>query len=140
MSIKKKYNVCVVGATGTVGNSILKILVERNFPFSRISALASDRSTGKVLDVGKLKLKVESIKTFDFKDVDIVFLATESEISKTVASHIKEVSNCVIIDNSSYFRMKKGVPLVVPEVNSSALNNIQRPCIIGNPNCSTIQW
>ena len=139
MSLKKKYNICVVGATGTVGNNILEILVKRNFPFARVSALASDRSTNKVLDIGTLKLKVESIKTFDFKNIDIVFLATESEISKNVANHIKEVSNCVIIDNSSYFRMKKDVPLVVPEVNSFALNNIQKPCVIGNPNCSTIQ-
>jgi aspartate-semialdehyde dehydrogenase len=135
---KEKYNVCVVGATGTVGSKILEILVERKFP-ARIFALASDKSESTVLKIGKMEFKVESTKNFCFKDADIVFLATESEVSRDIANQIKKVSNCVIIDNSSHFRMKQGIPLVVPEVNSSSLNNIARPWIICNPNCSTIQ-
>lgn len=138
MTSKKEYNVCVIGATGTVGSKILEILIERKFP-ARISALASDKSDSSILNIGKQKFKVESVKNFCFKDADIVFLATKSEVSKSIADHIKEVSNCIIIDNSSYFRMKEGIPLVVPEVNSSSLDNIVKPSIICNPNCSTIQ-
>lgn len=138
MTSKKEYNVCVIGATGTVGSKILEILIERKFP-ARISALASDKSDSSILNIGKQKFKVESVKNFCFKDVDIVFLATKSEVSKSIADHIKEVSNCIIIDNSSYFRIKEGIPLVVPEVNSSSLDNIVKPSIICNPNCSTIQ-
>lgn len=138
MTSKKEYNICVIGATGTVGSKILEILIERKFP-ARISALASDRSESSILNIGKIKLKVESVKNFCFKDADIVFLATKSKISKSIADHIKKVSNCIIIDNSSYFRMKEDIPLVVPEVNPSSLDNIARPSIICNPNCSTIQ-
>ena len=141
MFVEKKYNVCVVGATGTVGNKILEILIERKFLFSRISAVASSRSESKILNIGKLKLQVEGIETFDFTKIDIAFLATEAEISKKIADRIKEVgSKCIIIDNSSYFRMKSVVPLVVPEVNPSSLDNITKPSIIGNPNCSQYKW
>lgn len=137
--MQRKYNICVIGATGSVGSQMLKILVERKFPFAKIHALASDRSESTVLKVAGLELKLGKIMNFDFKDVDIVFLATESEVSRDIVNHIKSVGNCFIIDNSSYFRIKKDVPLVIPEVNPEALDNIKKTCVISNPNCSTIQ-
>ena len=123
MTSNKKYNVCVVGATGTVGSKILEILIERKFP-ANIFAVASDRSASSVLNIGKSKFEVEGINNFCFKSIDIVFLATKSEISKDIANKIKAISNCIIIDNSSHFRMQEDIPLVVPEVNASSLDNI----------------
>ncbi|HCX14721.1 MAG TPA: aspartate-semialdehyde dehydrogenase [Rhodospirillaceae bacterium] len=133
------YVVAVIGATGNVGREILQILWERNFPVSKIIALASARSIGKEISFGADEvLKVQDLETFDFKGVDI---ALSSPGAKVSAMHTPRAAaaGCVVIDNTSYFRMDKDVPLVVPEVNPGALVRYKNKHIIATPNCSTIQ-
>ena len=132
------YRVAVVGATGAVGREILKILAERNFPVDDIAALASGRSAGKDVSFGdKRVLKVQSLDKFDFKGWDIGLFSPGAAVSAIHAPRAAE-AGCIVIDNTSHFRMDPDVPLVVPEVNPDALNRIRRG-IIANPNCSTIQ-
>ena len=134
------YRVAVVGATGNVGREILNILVERQFPFDEIAAVASPRSTGDIIDLGDSgkELKVQNIEHFDFSTWDIALFAAGSEVSKVYAPIAAE-AGCTVIDNSSLYRMDPDVPLIVPEVNPEAIDGYRTRNIIANPNCSTAQ-
>jgi aspartate-semialdehyde dehydrogenase len=132
------YRVAVVGATGAVGREIIKTLVEREFPIKDIVALASARSVGQEISFGdKRVLKVQNLDTFDFTGTDIGLFSPGAAISKVHAPRAA-AAGCLVIDNTSEFRMDPDVPLVVPEVNPQALKKIRKG-IIANPNCSTIQ-
>ena len=133
------YRVAVVGATGAVGREIIKTLVERNFPVSEVIALASGRSTGSEISYGdKRVLKVQNLETFDFTGCDIGLFSPGASVSAIYAPKAA-AAGCVVIDNTSQFRMDPDVPLVVPEVNPQALAKFAKRRIIANPNCSTIQ-
>jgi len=132
------YRVAVVGATGAVGREILKTLAERRFPVSEVAAVASGKSAGKEVSFGeKTVLKVQALDSFDFKGWDIGLFSPGAAASAIHAPRAAE-AGCIVIDNTSHFRMEPDVPLVVPEVNPEALSRIRRG-IIANPNCSTIQ-
>ncbi len=134
------YRIVVAGATGNVGREILNILAEREFPFDEIAVLASSRSQGEEVDFGETgkKLKVQNIANFDPKGWDIALFAIGSEATKVYAPQFAAVG-CVVIDNSSLYRMDPDVPLIVPEVNPEAIAGYTRRNIIANPNCSTAQ-
>ena len=132
------YRVAVVGATGAVGREIIKTLSERRFPVKEIVALASARSVGQQVSFGEKQiLKVQSLEKFDFTGFDIGLFSPGAAISAVHAPRAAK-AGCLVIDNTSQFRMDPDVPLVVPEVNPEALNDIKRG-IVANPNCSTIQ-
>jgi len=132
------YRVAVVGATGAVGREILKTLAERDFPVDEIAAVASPRSAGQEVSFGeKAVLKVKNLETFDFKGWDIALFSPGAAVSAIHAPRAA-AAGCLVIDNTSQFRMEHDVPLVVPEVNPQALGRIRRG-IVANPNCSTIQ-
>ena len=136
MNKKEKYNVVVVGATGAVGRRMVATLEERNFPVARLTALASARSVGQTLLFRGQTIEVKELREDSFMGIDIALFSVGSSISKQYAPIAVE-SGCVVIDNSSAWRMEKDVPLIVPEVNPSALR--EQCGIIANPNCSTIQ-
>lgn len=136
MNKKEKYEVAVVGATGAVGRRMLTTLEERNFPVANLTALASARSAGQTLAFRGQAIKVKELREDSFKGIDIALFSAGGAISKQLAPIAVE-SGCVVIDNSSAWRMDKDVPLIVPEVNPSALGDEWG--IIANPNCSTIQ-
>jgi aspartate-semialdehyde dehydrogenase len=133
------YRVAVVGATGAVGREMLKTLAERRFPADEVAALASGRSTGSEVSFGeKTVLKVKNLETFDFTGWDIALFSPGAAVSAVHAPRAA-AAGCVVIDNSSQFRMDPDVPLVVPEVNPHHLRQFAKRRIIANPNCSTIQ-
>ncbi len=133
------YRVAVVGATGAVGREMLKTLAERRFPADEVAAVASGRSTGQEVSFGdKQVLKVKNLETFDFRGWDIGLFSPGASVSAVHAPRAA-AAGCVVIDNTSHFRMEPDVPLVVPEVNPQALAKFTRRNIIANPNCSTIQ-
>mgnify|MGYP006060050867 FL=1 len=133
------YNIAVVGATGAVGREMLQTLSERNFPLNNIYALASKSSIGREVSFGDDKiLKVLSLEDFDFEKVDIALFSAGSDIAKKYGPIVGK-TGCIVIDNSSCFRMDDDVPLIVPEVNPDAINSFKKRNIIANPNCSTIQ-
>ena len=136
MNKKEKYNVVVVGATGAVGRRMVATLEERNFPVARLTALASARSVGQTLLFRGQTIEVKELREDSFMGIDIALFSVGSSISKQYAPIAVE-SGCVVIDNSSAWRMERDVPLIVPEVNPSALR--EKCGIIANPNCSTIQ-
>ena len=132
------YKVAVIGATGVVGREMLKTLVQRQFPVSEVVALASTRSVGREVSFGDdHTLKIKALDHYDFKGTDIALMSAGGAIAKEWAPKIA-AQGCMVIDNSSAWRMDRQVPLVVPEVNADALNDIPRG-IIANPNCSTAQ-
>ena len=134
------YRVVVVGATGNVGREMLAVLSERAFPIDEVAAVASARSTGSEVefgDTGKM-LKVKNIDHFDFTGWDIALFAAGSAVAKLHAPRAAS-QGCVVIDNSSHFRMDPDVPLIVPEVNPDAIDGYKARNIIANPNCSTAQ-
>ena len=131
------YKVAVVGATGNVGREMLSVLAERQFPVSEVVALASTRSVGTEVSFGDGTLKVKALDYFDFKDTDICLMSAGGKVAKEWAPKIA-AQGAIVIDNSSAWRMDREVPLVVPEVNADALNEIKKG-IIANPNCSTAQ-
>ncbi len=133
---KEEYVVAVVGATGAVGNEMIAILEERKFPVEKLRLFASERSEGKTLEFQGSEIPVESLNEESFKGIDIALFSAGAERSKTWAP-VAAKSGCVVIDNSSQWRMDPEVPLVVPEVNAHDLK--QHKGIIANPNCSTIQ-
>jgi len=133
------YRVAVAGATGAVGREIIKTLAERDFPVADIAALASGRSVGQQLSFGEKRvLTVQSLDAFDFAGWDIGLFSPGAAVSAIHAPRAAE-AGCIVIDNTSQFRMEPDVPLVVPEVNPQALARYTRRGIIANPNCSTIQ-
>jgi aspartate-semialdehyde dehydrogenase len=133
------YRVAVVGATGAVGREMLKTLAEREFPVSEVAAVASGRSAGAEVSFGeKTVLKVKTLDTFDFTGWDIALFSPGASVSAIHAPRAA-AAGCVVIDNTSQFRMDPDVPLVVPEVNPQDLRWFNKRNIIANPNCSTIQ-
>ncbi len=131
------YKVAVVGATGNVGREMLSVLAERQFPVSEVVALASTRSVGTEVSFGDHVLKIKALDYFDFKGTDICLMSAGGAISKEWSPKIA-AKGALVIDNSSAWRMDRQVPLIVPEVNADALNDIKKG-IVANPNCSTIQ-
>jgi aspartate-semialdehyde dehydrogenase len=134
------YRVVVVGATGNVGREMLNILAEREFPCDEIAALASSRSQGTEIEFGETgkMLKVQNVDNFDFTGWDIALFAAGSGPTQIHAPRAA-AAGCVVIDNSSLYRMDPDVPLIVPEVNPDAIDGYTARNIIANPNCSTAQ-
>ena len=135
---EKKINIAVAGATGAVGNQMLTCLEERNFPVKSIKLLASRRSVGRKLRFRGDQIAVEELTENSFKGIDIALFSAGGTASKDFAP-FAEKNGCVVVDNSSAWRMDPEVPLVVPEVNSHAIAGYTNKGIIANPNCSTIQ-
>ncbi len=131
----KKYNVAILGATGAVGQEMLKILGERNFPYNELKLLASKRSAGEEVEFKGKKYIIEEAAENSFENIDVVLCAAENYISEALSPAAVN-AGAVVIDNSSAFRMKDDVPLVVPEVNAEDVRTHKG--IIANPNCSTI--
>ena len=129
------YNIAVIGATGVVGVEILNILFERKFPVDKIYAVASNKSSGKPVSFGKEILYTEDINVFNFRDIDIAFFATSSEISRKFVP-IAVKSGCIVIDKSSEYRQDKDIPLIIPEINSEDLKLYKKKNIISSPNCT----
>ena len=136
--MSKKYNVAVVGATGAVGETMLEILAERNFPVGEVYALASANSAGKRVEFNGGALVVQDLATFDFSKAQIGLFSPGASVSAIYAP-IAAAAGCVVIDNTSQFRYVDDIPLVVPEVNPEAIADYKNHGIIANPNCSTIQ-
>jgi len=134
------YRVAVVGATGNVGREMLATLAEREFPLDEVVAVASSRSTGTEVEFGESgrTLKCKNLEHFDFAGIDIALFSAGSGPAKEYAPKAA-AAGCVVIDNSSYYRMDPDVPLVVPEVNPEAIDGYTKRNIIANPNCSTAQ-
>jgi len=129
-------NIAIVGATGNVGRKTLEVLEKKELSIDNLFLVASSRSSGKKINFKGKEHEVLDLENFDFSKVKIAFFAAGGEISKKFAH--KAAKNCLVIDNSSYYRMDPEVPLIVPQVNSDDLKNIKKN-IIANPNCSTIQ-
>ena len=140
--MSKKYNVAIAGATGNVGREIIQILEDRDFPIDKLYLLASSRSKGQKIDFKGDEIVVEDLAEFDFSKVHIGLFSPGGKVSAEFAPKAAK-AGCLVIDNTSYFRMHENVPLIVPEVNASSLeeffNDDDRSNIIANPNCSTIQ-
>jgi aspartate-semialdehyde dehydrogenase len=136
--VMKKFNVAVVGASGNVGREMLNILEELDFPVANVYAVASSRSAGTVTGFKGKDLIVQDLATFDFSKVDIGLFSPGGPVSAQYAP-IAVKAGCVVVDNTSHFRMDPDVPLVVPEVNPEAIADYTKKGIIANPNCSTIQ-
>lgn len=132
------YRVAVIGATGNVGRELLSILEERNFPADEVFALASERSAGQKIDFAGGTLTVQDLAEFDFSKADLAFSSPGAKVS-AIYSPKAGAAGCVVIDNTSQFRMDPDVPLIVPEVNPEAIAGYGKKNIIANPNCSTIQ-
>ncbi|MDP7012171.1 MAG: aspartate-semialdehyde dehydrogenase, partial [Verrucomicrobiota bacterium] len=115
---RKKYNVAVVGVTGAVGQEMLRVLEQRKFPVNQLMPLASKRSAGKRVRFNGKLVTVRELTKASFRDVDIALFSAGGSISKTFGP-IAVASGCVVVDNSSAFRMEKDVPLVVPEINAA---------------------
>jgi len=135
---KEGYVVAVVGATGAVGETMLEILAERNFPVSELIPVASSRSAGSAVNFNDKDYIVQDLATFDPTGVDIALFSAGGDTSKEHAPRFAE-AGCFVVDNSSAWRMDGGIALVVPEVNPHALEMARENKIIANPNCSTIQ-
>ena len=136
--MSKKYDVAIVGATGAVGETLISILDQRNFPINNLYPLASKRSAGSKVKCQGKSWVVEDLDSFDFSKVQIGLFSAGSDISEKYAP-IATATGCVVIDNTSHFRRDEDVPLVVPEVNPHAIADYTNRNIIANPNCSTIQ-
>ena len=136
--MSKLIDVAVVGATGIVGEAMLEILAQREFPVANIYALASERSVGKSVQFGRRELAVDDLAEFDFSSTQIAMFSAGASVSDVYA--IKAAAaGCVVIDNTSRFRYDDNIPLVVPEVNPEKIADYRETGIIANPNCSTIQ-
>ena len=137
------YNVAVVGATGAVGREMLQTLAERKFPAAKVYALASSKSAGRELSYGEDDvIKVQALDSFDFSTADIALFSAGGETAKKFGTKAGD-AGCIVIDNSSAFRMDDNVPLIVPEVNPNTVADMLKQNggrnIIANPNCSTAQ-
>ena len=134
----KTYNVAIVGATGAVGEVLLELLEEREFPVGNLFLLASERSAGTSLSFQGKRITVQNLAEFDFSQADIGLFSAGGSISAEFAPKAA-AAGCIVIDNTSHFRRDDSIPLVVPEVNAHAIANYSATNIIANPNCSTIQ-
>ena len=134
----RQWNVAVLGATGLVGDTMIKVLEERKFPVKQLFPLASNRSLGKDVEFNGKKIPVIDVETFDFAQADIGLFSAGGEVSRLYAPKAA-AAGCVVIDNTSEFRYDDDIPLVVPEVNPEAIKQFTQRRIIANPNCSTIQ-
>ena len=134
----RQFKVAVIGATGLVGETMISVLEERAFPVEKLFALASERSLGRSLTFRDKSLGVRELQGFDFSQVQIALFSAGAETSREFAPRAV-AAGCWVIDNTSEFRLRADVPLVVPEVNLEALDALRGPAIIANPNCSTIQ-
>jgi aspartate-semialdehyde dehydrogenase len=132
------YKVAVIGATGNVGREMLNILAEREFPADEVFAIASRKSMGVEVSYGDARLKCRDLETFDFRGIDFALMSAGSAVSKKWSPKIG-AQGCVVIDNSSCWRMDPDVPLIVPEVNADAVVGFSKKNIVANPNCSTAQ-
>ncbi len=131
--------IAVVGATGNVGREMLSILAERKFPTDEVVALASENSEGKEVSYGfEKRLIVQNLTKYDFTGTDIALFSAGAGVSEVYGKKAAD-AGCVVIDNSSFWRMDKDIPLVVPEVNPQEISKYKNKNIIANPNCSTIQ-
>ncbi|MBA6231759.1 MULTISPECIES: aspartate-semialdehyde dehydrogenase [unclassified Colwellia] len=134
----QKFDVCVLGATGLVGKTIIELLEERDFPINKLYPLASARSAGEFIDFNGESIEVLDADHFDFSQAQIGFFSAGGSVSAKFAPIAGE-AGCIVIDNTSEFRYDADIPLIVPEVNPSALADYRNRNIIANPNCSTIQ-
>lgn len=136
--MSKRLNIAIVGATGAVGETLLTVLQERDFPVDTLYPLASERSAGKTVLFNNRNLDVLNLAEFDFSKVDIALFSAGGAVSKEYAP-IAVKAGCIVIDNTSCFRYEKDIPLIVPEVNAHRIADYTKRHIIANPNCSTIQ-
>ncbi|MFT3904908.1 MAG: aspartate-semialdehyde dehydrogenase [Steroidobacteraceae bacterium] len=136
--MSRRWNVAVLGATGLVGETLVKVLGERDFPVQELFALASNRSLGKSVEYRDDELPVLDAAEFDFSRVQVALFSAGSEVS---AQYVPKAvaAGCVVIDNTAQFRYQDDVPLVIPEVNPEAIAGYRQRGLIANPNCSTIQ-
>jgi len=138
LSRQERYNVAMVGATGAVGEALLSILEEREFPVGELVPLASERSAGETLGFGGKRVTVRELAKYDFAGIDIAFFSAGGSVSREHAPRAAS-AGAVVIDNTSEFRYVDDVPLVVAEVNPHAIAEYTNRSIIANPNCSTMQ-
>jgi aspartate-semialdehyde dehydrogenase len=136
--MSRRPKIAVVGASGAVGEVILSILAERGHREDRVTALASERSLGREIDFGNVQLTVDDLATFDFTGTDYALFSAGGSVSEEYVPRAV-AAGAIVIDNTSAFRYDDEIPLVVPEVNPQALDEITAGAIIANPNCSTIQ-
>ena len=130
-------NIAIIGATGNVGRKLLEVIEKINFKFSELYLIASDRSIGKKINFKNKEYSISGLNDFDFAKVQIAFFSAGSSIAAKWAPIAAKKT--IVIDNSKYFRMDKNIPLVVPEVNPTSLEQYKNKNIIANANCSTIQ-
>lgn len=133
----RKFDIAVLGATGAVGETLLEILAERQFPVGKLFLLASKRSAGNTLEFKNKAIIIEDAEEFDFSQAHICFCAVDADLAKQYAPKAAQ-AGCVVIDKSSHFRYEEDVPLVIPEVNPDAIADYRERNIIATPNCSTI--
>ena len=136
--MSKKYNVAVVGATGAVGKTMIRILEQRKFPVENLYLLASERSAGETMSFNGKQIVVQNLADFDFSKAQIGLFSAGGSVSAEYAPKAGK-AGCIVIDNTSHFRYEEDIPLVVPEVNPQAIARYTNQNIIANPNCSTIQ-
>jgi aspartate-semialdehyde dehydrogenase len=136
--MSRSFSVAIVGATGLVGETMIKVLEERKFPTLELHPLASNRSLGKSVMFGGRRIAVQELDSFDFSRAQIGLFSAGAEISAEYAPKAA-AAGCIVIDNTSQFRYDEDIPLVVPEVNAHAIADYRERGIIANPNCSTIQ-
>lgn len=136
--MSRKYNVAVVGATGAVGKTMIRILEQRNFPVDNLYLLASERSAGETLSFKNKQYTVENLADFDFSKAQIGLFSAGASVSAVYAPKAGQ-AGCIVIDNTSQFRYDEDIPLIIPEVNPHAIAQYKKHNIIANPNCSTIQ-
>jgi aspartate-semialdehyde dehydrogenase len=134
----RAFRVAVVGASGVVGETLIRVLEERDFPVAELFLLASERSLGRKLRFKNADLAVDNLATFDFRRAEIAFFSAGAAVSHEHAPRAS-AAGCIVIDNTSAFRYEEDVPLVVPEVNAEQIAQYANRGIIANPNCSTIQ-
>ena len=135
---RHRYDVCILGATGAVGEAMLSILEQRKFPVRNLYPLASSRSAGSTVTFNGKELAVIDVEGFDFSKAQIGLFSAGGSVSEKYAP-LAAAAGCVVIDNTAHFRYDKDIPLVVPEVNPHAIAQYKNRGIIANPNCSTIQ-
>ena len=138
VSKQRRYNIAVIGATGTVGEILLTLLAERNFPVRDLVPLASERSAGSVRGFAGKQVKIQKLEGYDFRDIDLAFFSADEAVSGTHVPRAVE-AGAIVIDNTSAFRYRDDIPLVIPEVNAHAIEQYENRGIIANPNCATIQ-